>query len=74
MDLSLRISQKICPMSFCSLRTNRTVVRKRTLKKNIKQKSDVQMKADSDKNSDSDTIIVNPPPKNKNIVCILLLH
>ena len=58
--------------SFCSLRTNRTVVQKRTLKKNTKQKSknkdndsDVQSKADSDEDGDSETVIGKAPPKTK---------
>ena len=64
--------------SFCSLRSNRTVVQKQALKKNTKQKSknkdndsDVQSKADSDEDGDSETVIGKAPPKNKNIVCIL---
>ena len=62
---------------FFSLRINRTVVQKRTLKKNTKQKSknkdisDVQSEADSDEDGDSETIIGKAPPKNKNILCIL---
>ena len=57
--------------SFRSLRTNRTVVQKRTLKKNTKLKSknkddsDVQSKADSDEDGDSETVIKNAPPKIK---------
>ena len=53
------------------------MARKRTLKKNTKQKSknegndsNVQSKADSDEDGDSETIIGKVPPKNKNILCI----
>ena len=49
---------------FCSLCKNRTVVQKRTLQQNTKQKSkdkdnnsDVQSKADSDEDDDSETVI-----------------
>ena len=45
-DLSLIISRIICMSSMCSLRTNRTMVQKRKLKKNTKQKS--KNKDDSD--------------------------
>ena len=67
----------ICMSPFLSLRTNRTVVQKRTLKKNTNQKSknkddcDVQSKADFDEYGDSDTTIGKAPPKNKHIFCIL---
>ena len=66
--------------SFCSLRTNRTVLQKWTLKKNTKQKSknkdndsDVQSKADSDEDGDSETVIEKASPRNKNILCIFVM-
>ena len=75
MDLSLRISRIIFMFSFCSLRTNHTILQKWTLKKNTKQKSknedndsDLQSKADSDKDNDSETVIGKVPPKNKNLL------
>ena len=55
--------------SFCSLSKNRTVVQKRTLRKNTKQKSknkndsDVQSKADSDEDDYPETVIGMAPPK-----------
>ena len=65
---------------FCSLRTNRGEVQKRTLKENTKQKSknedndsDVQSKADSKGDSDSETVIGKALPKNKNILCIFVM-
>ena len=79
MDLSLRTSRAICMFYFCPLRKNLTVVRKRTLKKNTKQKlktkendSNVQSKADSDEDCDLGTVIEKAPSKNKTILCIFL--
>ena len=64
--------------AFCSLiRTNRTVVRKRTLKKNTKQKSEnkdndcnVQSKAEFVEDGDSETVIGMAPPKIEHILRI----
>ena len=69
MNLSLRIFRIICMFTFCSLRKNRTVVKKRTLRKNTKQQSknkndsDVQSKADSDEDHYSETVIGKAPLK-----------
>ena len=71
-SLSLKISRIICIFSFCSLRPNRTVVQKRTLKKNTKQKSknkdndsNVQSKADSDEDETRKSSLERLPPKTK---------